>query len=477
MMTPDWLSVALLLFYLSGVVFAADAIWQGRTVQGTIAWTLTLLFMPFIGIPLYALFGTRKFHGYRQARRHGDKKLNALGQQIRNNLQPFSSPADSFTRPFYHFFRLPMTANNQCQLLIDGTNTFQSMHQAITAATHSICVQFYIVRDDATAQTMAELLIERAQAGVRVYFLYDEIGSHQLSRRFIQQLKQDGIRVSRFNSWQVRHRLQINFRNHRKLLLIDGEHAFVGGLNLANEYQSHGWRDTHVRISGPAALPFQLSFCEDWYWATQYLPQLQWQARIASAQIPTSASGQVQPQTSDACEVMCINSGPADIQESASLSFTHMIHQAQQRVWIATPYFIPDVPTVTALRLAAARGLDIRIIVPQKTDRWFVKHAMQNYVDELLKNGIRFYQYQPGFMHQKVLLIDQQWSCLGSANFDNRSLRINFEANALIKDIRFAKQVENMLKEDFKQTIEAKPEKSISQRLLNKLLRLTAPLL
>ncbi|WP_419813610.1 cardiolipin synthase [Bacterioplanoides sp.] len=466
MMTLDWLSVALLLFYLSGVVFAADAIWQGRTAQGTIAWTLTLIFMPFIGIPLYALFGTRKFHGYRLARRHGDEKLNALGQQIRHSLQPFSVNADAVTRPLYHFFRLPMTHSNHCELLINGKHTFTQMHRAIAAARHSVCVQFYIVRDDATGQAMADLLIERAQSGIRVYFLYDEIGSHQLGQRFIQRLKQGGVRVSRFNSWQFRHRLQINFRNHRKLLLVDGEQAFVGGLNLGDEYQQAGWRDTHLRVSGPAALPFQLSFCEDWYWATQYLPQLQWQPQ-ANTQLDAQRDTQV----------MCINSGPADVRESASLSFTHLIHQAQQRIWIATPYFIPDVATTAALRLAAARGLDVRVIIPQRTDKWFVQHAMQSYVDELRKSGIHFYQHQADFMHQKVMLIDQQWSCIGSANFDNRSLRINFEANALVKSEDFARQTEQMLQQDFKHSQPVKIETRIGQRLLNKVLRLTAPLL
>jgi len=475
MISFDWWSLTFIV-YLLGWVLALDAIWQGRTAQSSIAWSLSLILLPMIGMPLYLLFGTRKFHGYRQARRQGDAHLNTLGQTIRHHLQPFARAADNTTLPLYNFFRLPMTRSNRCQLLIDGEHTFAAMHRAIEQAQHSVCVQFYIVQDDASGQAMADLLIRRANDGLRIYFLYDEIGSHQLSRRYLNKLRDGGVRVSRFNSWQFRHRLQLNFRNHRKLLVVDGQQAFVGGINLGDEYLANGpagrWRDTHVAISGPAALPFQLSFCEDWNWATQYMPQLQWLPTPATAQTPEADKSQVTD-----CDVMCINSGPADQQESASLSLTHLLHQAQHRIWLATPYFVPDIPTLAALRLAAARGLDVRILVPRTTDKWFVQHAMQSYIDELSRAGIRFYHYLPGFMHQKVMLIDKNLSSIGSANIDNRSLRINFEANALIRSSDFAKQVETMLQADFGNAAVVVPESRFSKRLLNKIIRLSAPVL
>lgn len=464
MIMSDWWLFTTLLYVL-GIIFALDAIWQGRTAQGTIAWIVALIFVPMIGIPFYLLFGTRKFHGYRLARRRGDARLNALGLHIRHSLLPYASPGNTITQPLYNLFRLPMTQRNQCRLLINGEHTFSAMEQAIDQAKHSICVQFYIVRDDAVGQRFARRLITRAQQGIRVYFLYDEIGSHALNRRYLQQLSSAGVRVSRFNSLQVRHRLQINFRNHRKLMVIDGEQCFLGGINLGAEYLEHSpagpWRDTHLHISGPSALTFQLSFSEDWYWATQYLPRLQWQ--------PSSAAG--------SCAVMCINTGPADSQESASLFFTHLLNQAQQRIWIATPYFVPDIATLSALRLAALKGLDVRIVLPAKTDKWFVDHAMGSYIEELSASGVQFFSYSPGFMHQKVLLIDQRWSSIGSANFDNRSLRINFEANALIDDQEFASQVESMLQQDFQQARPAATPTGTFKRLLTKTVRLTAPLL
>lgn len=471
-MLPDWW-LATLFLYILGIAFALDAIWQGRTAQGTIAWIVVLIFIPIVGIPLYLLFGSRKFHGYRLARRRGDDRLNALGHQIRHSLMPFASRANTITQPLYNFFRLPMTHGNQCQLLINGEQTFAAMEQAIQQAQHSICVQFYIVRNDDTGQRLANALIEKAQQGIQVYFLYDEIGSHALSNTFLKKMADASIRISRFNALQLRHRMQINFRNHRKLLVIDGEQCLIGGVNLGNEYlnkHSH-WRDTHLQIRGPSALTFQLSFIEDWYWATQYLPRLKWQP------LPATDITQNESNDTNNSAVMCINTGPADNQESASLFFSHLIHQAKNRVWIATPYFVPDIATLSALRLAALKGLDVRVLLPTNTDKWLVQQAMDSYIEELSPCGVQFYSYQPGFMHQKVLLIDQHWSSIGSANLDNRSLRINFEANALISDESFATQVEAMLLQDFEQSLPRAISGSRIKRLLTKTARLTAPLL
>ena len=478
MIVSDWW-LATLFLYILGIAFALDAIWQGRTAQGTIAWIVALIFVPMVGIPLYLLFGSRRFHGYRLARRRGDARLNALGHQIRHSLMPFASRANTITQPLYNFFRLPMTHGNQCQLLINGEQTFAAMEHAIQQASHSICVQFYIVRDDTTGQRLADALSEKAQQGVQVYFLYDEIGSHGLKNSFLTTMADAGIRISRFNALQLRHRLQINFRNHRKLMLIDGEQCFIGGINLGDEYlhQNNHWRDTHLQIRGPSALTFQLSFIEDWYWATQYLPRLKWQPLPANDLANSDLTSNESNSETNNSAVMCINTGPADSQESASLFFSHLIHQAKNRVWIATPYFVPDIATLSALRLAALKGLDVRVILPANTDKWLVQQAMGSYVEELSPCGVQFYSYQPGFMHQKVLLIDQHWSSIGSANLDNRSLRINFEANALICDEKFATQVETMLKQDLEQSLPMAVDSSRIKRLLTKTARLSAQIL
>jgi len=455
-----------LLLYTFGILAAVDALWQGRTAQGTIAWVLGLLLMPVITLPLYAFFGSRRFHGYLRARRHGDHSLSFIADQVQNGLEPFALDPGTLTQPLYPLFRLPQIGGNQCRLLTDGESTYTTMFQRIAAAQRYVCVQFYILRDDDTGQKLADLLCERARAGVATYRLYDEIGSRGLGRRFLKPLRDAGVRVSRFNPLQLRNRTQLNFRNHRKLVICDGEYTYVGGYNVGNEYLGNPqdnsvWRDTHVEIHGPATLSFQLSFTEDWHWATQYLPSIEW--------LGCPAQGD--------SNVMCIASGPADETESASLYFTHLIHSAKKRCWLVSPYFVPDQNLVSALQLAGLRGIDIRILVPEKSDSWLVQQAMRGYIDLLSHCNVRFYTYKKGFLHQKVLLIDDEWSSIGSANLDNRSLRINFEIGALIQSRHFAADVEAMLLTDFNHS----EPTTISQHwwpvLLAKTTRLLAPLL
>ena len=455
-----------LLLYTFGVLAAIDALWQGRTSQGTIAWVLGLLLMPLVTLPLYAFFGSRRFHGYLRARRHGDHSLSFIADQVQAGLEHFALPPGHLTRPLYPLFRLPQIAGNQCRLLTDGETTFSTMFRRIAEARRYICVQFYILRDDDTGQELARLLCQQARSGVATYLLYDEIGSRSLGRHFLKPLEDAGVRVSRFNPLQLRNRTQLNFRNHRKLVICDGEYAYVGGYNVGNEYRGNSqkdgfWRDTHVEIHGPAALSFQLSFTEDWHWATQYIPTIEWNSS---------------PATGDN-NVMCIASGPADETESASLYFTHLIHSAQERCWLVSPYFVPDQNLVSALQLAGLRGIDIRILVPEKSDSWLVQQAMRGYIQSLSRCNVRFFTYKKGFLHQKVLLFDNEWSSIGSANLDNRSLRINFEIGALIQSRSFASDVESMLQIDFDHSEPTQISQHWWPVLLAKTSRLLAPLL
>jgi cardiolipin synthase A/B len=265
---------------------------------------------------------------------------------------------------------------------------------------------------------------------------------------------------------QIKRRLQLNFRNHRKLIIIDSETCFIGGHNIGDEYLSRDsklglWRDTHLQIDGPATLAAQLSFVEDWYWAQHQMLELNWQAYRSTKNT----------------KVLIIPGGPADSLETMSLSFVHLIQSAKNRIWIATPYFVPDQTVTCALQLAALKGLDIRILLPEKTDNPLIALAARSYVDELSPLGIRFYQYQAGFMHQKVMLIDNHLSYIGSANLDNRSLRINFELNALIECLDMANQVEAMLREDFSHSLAYPKDSPLLLRLATKAARLLSPIL
>lgn len=468
-----------LIIYSSGIIAAIDAIWHGRTSQGTLAWVLALAVVPFIALPLYLLFGSRKFHGYTKARKASKKAIKQLEQyQLefqaefqtefdRKHPQVFPQQQNSPAfRPLEALARLPQSDHNQVQLLINGEQTFAHIFQALDYAKQSILIQFYRIQDDQLGKRLQRALVKKAEQGIEIFLLYDEIGSSGLNQRYIKTLSKAGVHCSRFNPLQVQHRMQVNFRNHRKLIVIDGETSFIGGHNIGDEYLGLNpkvgfWRDTHVQIDGPATQAAQLSFIEDWYWATNNVPELPWKPWISDKN----------------AKVVIIPGGPADPVETISLSFTHIIAQAQQRLWIATPYFIPDLKVMGALQLAALKGIDVRILLPQKTDNPIVSLATHNYVTELSQHGIQFFQYQAGFMHQKVMLVDQQLTFVGSANLDNRSLRINFELNALIECRDTASQVEMMLENDF---LQSRPYPLIHGKwhtLLTKAARLLSPIL
>ena len=455
-----------LLLYTGGLLAAADALWQGRTAQGTAAWVLALLLMPLAALPIYLLFGTRRFRGYRRARRRKDTHLAQRQRDIRNILSAAVLAPDAVTLPLQRLFRIPMLSGNSTELLINGHDTFNAILNSIRTARHTVCVQFYTFRDDALGQCFADVLCEKAAEGVRIYLLYDEIGSGGLNKGFLKRMTEAGIVVSRFNPIKLRNRTNINFRNHRKLVVIDDHTTFLGGHNVGVEYLGKDpdighWRDTHVRVCGPASLAFQLSFSEDWLWATGDAPELRWQA----------------PQMMGTRRVMCINPSPADYYDSGSLFFTHMINSATERCWLVSPYFVPDQTVYAALQLAGLRGVDVRIVLPGISDNWMVEQANRSYVASLQKAQVKFYTYQPGFLHQKVMLIDDEWSCVSSANLDNRSLRINFELGALVQDKQFAQEVEAMLLEDLNQCEPTHVDDRWWKQLLARLLRLLAPVL
>lgn len=452
-----------IVIYGLGIIAALDVIWRGRSSQSMAAWVLALILMPVLTLPIYLLFGARRFRGYRRARRQGDTVLGPIGITVGNRLSPFIATPTALTKPFTRLFRMPEIHHNECTLLINGEATFNRLFQRIREAKHVICIQFYILRDDALGQELLHLLRQKVQQGVAVYLLYDEIGSHKLSRRYINALRQSGIDVSRFNPIRFRYRWQLNFRNHRKVTIIDEQYAFVGGHNLGMEYlhQQGYWRDTHVEIHGPAALSFQLSFVEDWHWATSTVLPLPWAA--------TCGCGST--------SVMCLNPGPSDYQDSGATVVTHLINQAQHRCWLSAPYFIPDATLINALQLAVLRGIDVRVLLPEKADNWLVQQAMRSYIQELTHYGIHFHTYQKGFMHQKVILVDDDTACIGSMNLDNRSLHINFESAALIHDASFAQQVKTMLEIDFTHARPSQLRYNIGQRLLARSTRLLAPIL
>jgi len=465
------------LIHLFGIAAALHAVFTVRTAQGAIAWAMPLLFIPYFTLVPYLVFGARSFYAYIHARRQANQEMHVAMANL--NWRPWVEEAlaarqsDSYValRALPKLGRMPCLANNDVRLLIDGEATFTAIFSAIATARDVVLVQFFIIHDDTLGRKLQQLLVRKAAEGVRVFVLYDSVGCHSLPARYAKTLRAGGVEVHAFSTrrgWF--NRFQVNFRNHRKIVVVDGLQGFLGGLNVGDEYLGGNprlspWRDTHVQVSGPVLACLQESFAEDWYWATRQLPPLL---------LPDTY-----PDDGVLCQVLA--SGPADPQETCALFFLEAIHSATQRVWITSPYFIPDEAVFAALRLAVLRGVDVRILIPSRPDHRIVYAASSLFAFEAVRAGVRIFRYGPGFLHQKVVLIDDEVSAIGSANLDNRSFRLNFEITLLTVDRAFAVEVENMLLNDLEQSREITTEDSRDthrlQQLGMRIARLISPIL
>ena len=440
------IAVVFLFVEIIGILAAFHAVMNTKTSQGAIAWGISLVTFPWLALPLYAVFGRSKFHGYVLLRHVKEEKIHHIIDQCSINAtekQIVQKHNSKIGAALTRLADLPITRFNRSRLLIDGKETFQSIFNSIDAANEYILIEFFIIKDDRLGRELKNRLIHKARGKVRVYFLYDEIGSHKLPKSYIREMEREGIVTSAFQTTQGRtNRFQLNFRNHRKIVVVDGLCAFVGGHNVGDEYVSGhpklgSWRDTHVKVEGPVVQAIQYCFLEDWYWATSEVPDLDWQFQKAQG---------------GAENTLLIPSGPADDLETCGLMFTLAINSALERIWIASPYFVPDQQIIGALKLAALRGVDVRILLPDKPDHRTVYLASYSFYPNTLPVGIKLYRYKPGFLHQKVFLVDSSCAAVGTANLDNRSFRLNFELTLLNFNQTFINDVEAMLKQDFSES-------------------------
>lgn len=470
-MTSWLIGTSLLLIHLLGIVSAIMALMSSRTSQGAVAWIISLLTFPYVALPAYWFFGRPRFYGYVSARGQRDSVLRRVWLRYRVNVQPHVAPSSNADiKAVEQLAMMPLTQGNQATLLIDGLATFESLFDGIDRAEEYVLMQFFIVRSDSLGQRLKEHLKKAAQRGVRVYFLYDEVGSRKLGDRYFNELISDGVAVTPFRSSRgFKHRFQLNFRNHRKVTVVDGKEGWVGGFNVGVEYLGedprHGaWRDTHLKLEGPSVLGLQEAFWEDWHWATNEVISLHWTPH-------TSASADH--------HVVIVPSGPADRQDTAGLLVQQVIHSAKHRLWVTSPYFVPDQGVQDALRLAAMRGVDVRVMIPERPDHLLVFLSAFSFLPDMLRAGVKIYRYLPGFLHQKVILIDDQAATVGTVNLDNRSFRLNFEITAFMPSQEVAANVEAMLENDFAQcrrvTIDEINQRSMWMKVVSRAAYLMAP--
>jgi cardiolipin synthase len=469
-----WLTLlGVVALHLVGLGHIVHVLIHGRTAQGTIAWIVCMAVLPWLAIPFYWIAGRRRFTGYIRARRAEDRELRQASEDLHQRLRQFElRPDDAFGRAAEFLGGLPFTKGNDIELLIDGEQTFREIFRAIASAENYLLINFFIVKNDRVGTRFKDALIERARAGVRVHFIFDEIGSHKLPNRYLQELREAGIECHPFGTnrfwWS---RLQVNFRNHRKIVVVDGREAFIGGLNVGDEYLGEcqrfgGWRDTHLQLRGPTVQAIQLVFLEDWSWAAdQRISGLDWDG---------------DPQPHDEITAI-LPTGPADPADSWQLVVAEACNSARERLWITSPYFVPDSGVLTALQTAALRGVDVRILLPEKPDHLMVWLAAFTFYEETLPYGVRLFRYHQGFLHQKVMLVDDRYGFVGTGNLDNRSFRLNFEITAVTKDPGFIRELTDMLERDFDCSREVAvrefSDKPIHFRLACRIARLAAPVL
>ena len=435
-------SVATIIVHGLGIVSAAHAVMVVRSSRGAIAWSISLITFPWLAIPLYWILGNNEFKEYAEAlqKAHSEKHdlvSQAYGEIIKykavlpNKLITIEKLVEIFTP-------LPFTTGNKIELLIDGQQTYTAMLKAIAKAQDYILLQSYIIKSDCTGNKFKQALIDKAKQGVRVYFLYDKIGSRQLSRTYLKSLQQHGIEVCGFGSTRRKgNRFRINFRNHRKILIVDGQVAFMGGLNIGDEYlgtnpRFGAWRDTHLKIEGAGVQCLQSVFLGDWYWVTREIPQVCWKVKANEHN-----------QT-----VLILPTSPADELDNCNLFWLALIERSQARIWIASPYFVPNSSILNALKLATLKGVDVRIVLPSRADHFTAYLCSFSFYQELSNVGIKLYRYRAGFMHQKVILVDEDIAGIGTVNLDNRSIFLNFEVMIFAIDREFIYKIEMMLQKD-----------------------------
>lgn len=463
-------SLVTVLYFLTVIFIAVLIILENRNPVKTISWILVLVLLPFIGIVIYLFFG-QEYRKTKMYSRKGLKNLEKLRKLTLVQLDNLPRNHFQINDRLYSKKRLInlllsnsnaiLTNDNEVKVLRNGEETFPEIFRAIQQAKHHIHLEFYIVEDDVIGNYLREVLIQKALEGVEVRFIYDDVGSWQLKKKFIRSMSDAGIKVDCFMRVRFPNLTsKVNYRNHRKILVVDGHTAFVGGLNFADRYQNGvpgigPWRDTHLKVIGGGATALQIIFMADWYFVSKEI------LRGENYFKPfVAGSGKL---------VQVTASGPDSDWESIGQAYFLAIATANDCVYLSTPYLMPTADIVTALKTSALGGVDVRIIVPGLSDAITAKWGTNSFIEELLEAGVKVYFYKGGFIHSKIIVVDSVFSSVGTANLDFRSLETNFEVNAMIYDEEIAETLTAQFLEDQSKSDEIVLAQWIKRPRINKI--------
>lgn len=438
------------ILYLIAVFFlAARIIMDTKTTSKTLAYLMLIIFLPVVGIIIYFVFGVNyrktKFYTFKIER--NEEIYTAIQQYIRKThyetLEDRKPEVENFISAINYLYNAgnsPLSQRNYVELLINGEGKFAKVFEVLKKATHHIHLEYYIYDNDTIGNRLADLLIQKAQEGVTIRFLYDDLGSGKIGRKLLNRLKAAGVEALPVNKITFRiFANRVNYRDHRKIIIVDGTEVFTGGINVSDKYINPNpkqyWRDMHLYIKGEGAFYFQFLFLSNWTFAAEKLPELS----EKYFDFKNNDFGKTIVQTAA--------SGP-DTKPSIMLSTNAAILSAKEKVYMVTPYFIPVETVLNTIKQVALSGLDVRLMVPKSGDSVVVNAAAYSYYEELLENNVRIFFYKKGFIHAKTMIVDHSFSCVGTANMDARSQELNFEVNALIFDLGINQQLNDIFIED-----------------------------
>ncbi|MBF1500013.1 MAG: cardiolipin synthase [Prevotella pallens] len=468
--------IVLVAYTVIAILAMITVLMEHRQPAKTIAWVLVLSFLPLVGIILYFFFGRRT----RKNRNIWQKNLDQLTK--RSMIEFAEQKQLELSTDYQRLIQLFMNQNlalpfknNTAEVYVSGYDFFPALFATISKAKHHIHIVSYIIDDDPLGRLLRDTLIDKARKGIEIRFLFDDVGSWKTKNKFFEQMREEGIEVHPF--MPVRFPAftgKVNYRNHRKIIVIDGKVGFIGGMNFAQRYikgnKNVKWRDTHIKINGPAVYGLQRAFLIDWFYADRtlitdrkYYPEI----KIT------------QPNN---CLIQIVTSSPTSVWEELEQGYIKILLSAKQYVYMETPYFLPTEPIFFAMRTAALSGIDVRLMVSLKTDSKLIQMASSSYLAQAVKAGVKVQCYKNGFNHSKLLVADDNVSSVGSANIDFRSFENNFEANAFFYDEEMAQRIKNIFLTDETECVLLEDIKEINQksflyRLWESVIRLLSPLL
>ncbi|MBQ3554656.1 MAG: cardiolipin synthase [Bacteroidales bacterium] len=462
---------------LLNIIFIILIISENRNPVKTIAWLSVLTLLPVVGFVFYLFFG-RDQRSQRMISRRSKRKLERLVNNSisvsNTNIPNFKDATQQLIILGNKLTRAFVTINNKIDIFTCGKDKYYILFNDLKNAKSFIHIQYYIIENDNLGNQLKRLLIQKASEGVEVRVLYDDVGCWSLREKdFFDSMISAGIDAKPFFKVtfpQLANKL--NYRNHRKVAIIDGTIGYVGGMNIADRYVTGGkwgeWRDTHIRIEGEAVKELQAIFMVDWNFTTKELLS-------DSSYFPKTKN------FPNGATIQLLTSGPLDEHKSIFLMFSKIISNASERVFIQTPYFLPNSAAINALKIAALSGVDVRIMIPYHSDSKLLQKASNSYIAEMLKSNIKIYFYKKGFLHAKTILVDDEITSIGSTNFDSRSFEQNFEINAFIYDKEFNSRYAEIFMQDLKEcrrvSIKSWNRRSIFSKIAESIARLFSPIL